>query len=242
MSSKINLTGASRSWLNRSSISLSCLLISVLLSSCASSVQTPQGLATVKIQPAAGDGNMVASAGSGEKLDLATDEIICKRSMEAWNTALAHDKHDGISDQEWQSLRKKDEAESMKLLSALSERYPRVSYIKLMMGQVQQHFGHKEEAAKYYEESTLQNRRDPIIVFKAAEMRRQGGDNARALKYYRQVQELTKDFPGARLGEALCLSADKATEAEGKKILQELVAKNPDDKAAQEALKKLDSK
>ena len=230
-------------WLSLLSSSASCVLLSMLLCSCASRIQTPNGLATVNVMDKSGDAaSMIASAGPGEKVDLASDEIICKRTMEAWNLALSHDKHQKMSDDEWKAARKTDEAESMKLLNTLADNYPRVSYIKLMMGQVQQHFGHKEEAAKYYEESTLLNRPDPIIVFKAAEMRRQSGDTTRALKYYRRVQELSKDFPGARLGEALCLSKDKATAEEGKKILQDLVAAYPKDKDAQAALDELNSK
>lgn len=233
---------------NKARIIISSMAISVSLCACSSRIQTPSnglsavGVGATPFEQQKGGGATIDNAGPGEKFDMAADEIVCKETMAAWNTALSHDKKGETADEEWKALRKKDEEESMKRLESLAQHYPKASYVKLMMGQVEQHFGKKEEAAKYYEESALQNRRDPITIFKAAEMRRQKGEMPRALRYYRQVLELSPDFPGAKVGEALCLSADKASADEGKKILNELIAKNPNDKAAQDALKQLSDK
>jgi len=106
---------------------------------------------------------------------------------------------------------------------------------------VKQHFGKKEEAAAYYEEALLQNRKDPVLIFKAAEMRRKSGNNKQASLYYSQVLKIQPDFPGAELGLAKCKLADASTAADGRKLLEEIVQKNPDDDKAKAALDELKS-
>ncbi|MBX9687479.1 MAG: tetratricopeptide repeat protein [Candidatus Obscuribacterales bacterium] len=204
------------------------------LSSCGSRVKTPEGLSTLSTntQEAPDKQANASNAGAGEKFDPAVDEIISKETLIAWRHALAHDQVPPMDKNELAELRRKDEDESMQMLQNLAKRYPSASFVKTMMGQVKQHFGKKEEAAAFYEEASLQNRHDPILLFKAAEMRRKGGNNERALSYYKELLLLQNDFPGAKLGMARCLLADKKTAAEGMKIIDELLAADPLDKEA----------
>ncbi len=175
----------------------------------------------------------------GEKFNADEDEIISNETRKAWLHALAHDDDAKSMDAAaYAKLRHNDEAESMVMLKDLEKHYPKASFIKTMMGQVEQHFGKKEEAAAYYEEAMMQNRREPVLLFKIAEMRRESGNIERARSYYEQVIEIQPDFPGARVGIARCLLADKKTAADGRKMLQDIVAKNPLDKDAQAALAK----
>lgn len=178
-----------------------------------------------------------ANAGPGEKFDPVEDEYISNETLKAWRHALAHDDQQGMANADWKALRIKDEEEAMASLKKLAEAH-QSSYIKTMMGQVKQHFGKKEEAAEYYEEALLQNRKDPILIFKAAEMRRNSGNNKKALFYYRQVVKLQPDFPGAQLGIARCLIAEKDTHDEGVKIAEGILEKDPEDKDAKELLAK----
>lgn len=209
---------------------------SLLLSACASHVQAPEGLSNVAGDSSKSQGATAANAGPGEKFDAATDEIISKETLKAWRHAIAHDDPTGMPEAAYKELRQRDEAESMDMLNKLAERFSTSSYIKVMMGQVKQHFGKKEEAAALYEEASLQNRRDPILIFKAAEMRRKSGNNDRALGYYKQVLKLDPEFPGAKAGMARCLMQNKESREEGQKIIDELLAKDPEDKYAKEAL------
>lgn len=216
-------------------IMMPCLLIS--LTACSSRVHTSsdkQADLSVGRGPTAGVAD-AGNAGPGEKFDPVEDELISKETLKAWRIAIAHDELMS-KPEEWQKVKVQDEEEAMKRLQSLAESHPNVSYIKTMMGQVKQHFGHKEEAAAFYEEAALQNRRDPILIFKAAELRRKAGKFKRAKSYYEQVLKLSPDFPGAKLGIARCLLAEKDTEKDGRKLLAEILAEEPENKEAKEAL------
>lgn len=225
-------------------IALSTILV---LSGCSRAQVPKEGLAEVVVDSNQhSSSNKLANAnagnaGPGEKFDPVEDELISNETLKAWRHALAHDDDkEKMSEDDWKTTRARDEEEAMVSLKALASGHPNSSYIKTMMGQVKQHFGKREEAAAYYEEALLQNRKDPVLMFKAAEMRRNNGNNKQALVYYNQVVKIQPDFPGAQVGMARCLLADAATADEGRKILKEVLAKNPDDKDAQTALNSAD--
>jgi len=215
----------------------------MLVSACSSHVQTPghlsklEGAQVNSTSRASGHDPGTLMVAPGEKFNADEDEIVSDETRKAWLHALAHDgEAKGMDAAAYAKLRHNDEAESMTMLKALEKRYPKASFIKTMMGQVEQHFGKKEEAAAYYEEGMMQNRRDPVLLFKIAEMRRESGKLERARSFYEQVIEIQPDFPGARVGIARCLLADKKSAAEGRKMLEDILAKNADDKDAKAAL------
>ncbi len=222
-----------------------CILITALvLSSCAGRIQAPEnGMANLNKGNSNRDkiaADMSANyTGSGEKFDAAEDEIISKETLKAWRHALAHDDKQQMSESDWQELRKKDEAEAMEMLNILAKAHPNSSYIKTMMGQVKQHFGKKDEAAEFYEEALLQNRQNPILLFKAAEMRRKSGNYQKAREYYERVLKMQADFPGARLGLAQCLLREQASGDKGRKLLEDMAAAG--DKEASRLLDSLKS-
>ena len=210
---------------------------SLLISACTGRAKVSQeGLSSISTADQSKTANAM-NAGPGEKFDPVEDELISKETLKAWRHALAHDTtQQTMDDAKYKELRQKDEQEAMDMLQTLSKAHPSSSYIKTMMGQVKQHFGKKEEAAAYYEEAMLQNRRDPILIFKLAETKRTSGKTAQALTYYMKVLQLQPDFPGAQVGVARCMMADSNTAADGRKMLDEILAKNPDDKDAKAAL------
>lgn len=215
---------------------LLALTTTLLLGACANRAQVSRdGMSDVSGKNQEKQANAL-NAGPGEKFDPVEDELISKETLKAWRHALAHDDPQGMVGDKYKEQRRKDEEEAMDMLKKLSEAHPGSSYIKTMMGQVKQHFGKKEEAANYYEEALLQNRRDPILIFKAAEMRRNSGNLPQAQIYYRQVLKLQPDFPGAQVGLARCLMANSGTAADGKKMIDEILAKDPEDKEAKAAL------
>lgn len=215
---------------------------SLLLAACSSHIEAPSdGLSHVGGDDSAKVAN-AQNAVPGEKFNAEDDEIVSRETRTAWQHALAHDERGALPEAAWNKLRVQDEKESMEMLKSLEARFQSASFIKTMMGQVKQHFGKKEEAAAYYEEASLQNRLDPVLIFKAAEMRRKSGGTERALSYYKKVIEIQPDFPGARLGVARCLLADKKTAADGRKMLEDILAKEPQNKDAQAALDESKSK
>lgn len=221
---------------------LLCLAFVSLLSSCASHVKAPDGgLAELPLQEKGIKSDLGAdasNAGPGEKFDPVEDELICKETLKAWRVAIAHDDKEG-EESEWLEQRKQDEEKAMDALEKLALAHPNSSYIKTMMGQVKQHFGKKSEAAAYYEESSLQNRRDPVLIFKAAEMRRKNGELKRARTYYERVLGLSANFSEAKLGLAHCLLGapeNKQDKLKAKKLLDEVLAADPENTEAKEML------
>lgn len=228
--------------MNRQLLALSSVL---LLFGCARAQISKDNLSDVKVDTAQHSSSdkiaNATNAGPGEKFDPVEDEFISKETLKAWRKALSHDEQEGLSDSDWKAARAKDEEESMASLKQLAEGHPNSSYIKTMMGQVKQHFGKKEEAAAYYEEALLQNRKDPVLIFKAAEMRRSSGNLKQAMLYYNQVLKIQPDFPGAELGVAKCKLADASSAADGKKMLETILENHPDDEKAKAALDELES-
>ena len=132
----------------------------------------------------------------------------------------------------------------MKILSTLARDYPKASYVKTMMGQVKQHFGKKDEAAEYYEQAMLENRSNPILLLKLANARRAGGKLDRAIKYYREVLTLTPEDPtltAAQVGLGICLVQKDPENGEGRKLLEDAMAKNMSDNLAAEAREALEN-
>lgn len=175
----------------------------------------------------------------GERYDPASDEIVSKGSLKAWRIALQHDKQGTLGAKEWDAAKIADEKEAMRQLHELENQYPNASFLKTMMGQVEQHFGKKEEAAHYYEEAIAKNRHNPLLMFKLAESKRASGKFEQAAKYYRDVIKIQPDFWDARLKLAECLSTDPKTKTEALDILQDLVERSPENKEAKALLTKL---
>lgn len=215
---------------------LTLALAAFFASTLALSACAPRNATTLKSD---NSNSTTATLIGGERYDPAVEEAVTNGSLKAWRTALKHDKKGEMSDKDWQKIRESDEKDSMSQLHALVDKYPNASYLKTMMGQVKQHFGKKEEAARYYEEAMMQNRRDPLLIFKLAETKKALGQTEQAITYYRNVIKIQPDFLPARLGLAACLSKDKTGQQESKNILEDLVRKDPQNSEAKELLQKL---
>jgi tetratricopeptide (TPR) repeat protein len=214
---------------NRMLIALSA---SIVLAACTFQMKTPEKAGSEHSGGQAGQ----QESGAVEKYNPEQDEVICKEALKAWRRALVHDETYNLPPDTYKLVRRRDEDEAMLMLVTLADRYPEASYIRTMMGQVKQHFGRKKEAKAYYEEATLLNRRNPSLYVKTAEDRRKSGDNKRALAYFRMAIKLKPDFTPARIGVARCLLAGAGSAAEGRKMLEEILSKDPQNADAQAAL------
>ncbi|MBY0358038.1 MAG: tetratricopeptide repeat protein [Candidatus Obscuribacterales bacterium] len=170
---------------------------------------------------------------TGERYDPAVDEIVTNGSLKAWRVALRHDKSkEELGEAAWLKARVIDEAESMKQLTQLAERYPKASFLKTMMGQVKQHFGKKEEAALYYQEALVQNRGEPLLIFKLARAKEAAGHREEAIGYYRDVIKLQPDFTPAQLGLASCLAREASGRQEAQTLAHAVLKIEPQNKDA----------
>lgn len=217
-----------------------CLIAMTGLAGCAGRVRTSaSSLGQVKVgenAPAKGDTPQAGSNIKGERADLDEDEFVGNESVRAWRIALKHSKQGDLSDSEWKKVQEEDETEAMKILHGLAKDHPRMSYVHTMMGQVAQHFGKKEEASEHYERALLQNTQNPILLLKLANSKRDVGKLDKAIKYYREALNADPDFTDAKISLGATLLQKDKKDKEGRKLLEDVLSKDPENKEAKSAL------
>lgn len=227
-------------------IVLLSIVIASLLGACSSRIRTNDG-SMGKVQVAGGDAadsnkGVKAAPGDpvsnihGERFDLNEDELVSNESLRAWRIALAHSERGNMPEDEWKKQRIADEEESMKILLDLEKNHPKASYVLTMMAQVKHHFRKEDEAAEYYERAMLQNRADPILMLKLANTRMATGKIPKAIKYYRESLKADPGFTDAQIGLGKALLKQDPKDEEGRKLLEEVLEKNPNNEAAKSAL------
>lgn len=107
----------------------------------------------------------------------------------------------------WRTAVAGDEKKAMAELNALIKKYPGTSTVYFMMGQVEDKFGKKKAAAKYYRDAIGNSKFNAIYLFKLAESLRTGGDFKGAIEKYRDMLKLSANFAPAHLGLAKALFA-----------------------------------
>lgn len=137
--------------------------------------------------------------------DSALLAVISGACLEAWRKELAG-----------------DEAGAVKQLKELDRKYPRVSTVRFMLGQVMEHSGKKAEAIKYYREAVSQSDFDSMHVFKLAESLRTAGNAKDAIPYYRKLLNGAPDFTEGKLGLAKSLAAVDPKSPEAHELFMEV--------------------
>ncbi len=171
----------------------------------------------------------------GERYDPAIEEVVATECLHAWRIATAHDKQGNLSNKEWQKLRAKDEKQAIQELSLLAKRYPSSSTVKLMMGQVKEHLGKKEDSIQFYMQANSLNRKNPMYLFKLAESLRKNGNTNDSIKYYRELLSIEPGFTSGEMGLAQSLLANDKRSQEAKTILARIVQQTQPSNSAQEA-------
>ncbi len=153
-------------------------------------------------------------------VDYAAETEVSEQSLKAWREGLAG-----------------HVPEAMKILDGLDKKYPNMKTVSFMKGQVQEHAGNKELAAKYYKAAVVGDEFDSMKIFKLAEMERQTGKNSDAIKDYQKLLSSVPNFPPAELGLAKAYMKNDAKSVEAKKCLQQVLASDPggNDKSVIEA-------
>ncbi|HNB21289.1 MAG TPA: tetratricopeptide repeat protein [Candidatus Obscuribacter sp.] len=197
----------------------------VTLCSCTSSIKTdPTKLAQVSIKGGSSEPSsttvkkvngeyspeIVTSESSAAnvkiEVDMEAEGIISRECLEAWRKAL-----------------KGDEKGAIAQLDELEKRYPKVSTVQFMKGQVLEHLGKGEEAVKYYRASLDNSEYSSIRQFKLAQAYLKLKKFKEAETIYRKLLKTFTDFPDAKLGLARCLIAQDTHTKEGHQLLAETV-------------------
>jgi tetratricopeptide (TPR) repeat protein len=171
----------------------------------------------------------------GERYDPVAEPEIAKETLRAWRVAVKHAKRNEMPEVQWKAQRASDEKESMEILNALAEQYPKSSTVRFMMGQVQDHFGKHDKAVQHYQASTENNRNNGMYMFKLAEAESKAGQYDKAIAHYRLILEHN---PGAvyqqacHLGLARTLLKKDPKNAEAKQILDSLLKAQPNNQEA----------
>jgi tetratricopeptide (TPR) repeat protein len=148
-----------------------------------------------------------SAGGASETFDVNAEQDIADESLSAWRTAIKHVKKEASeTNSDWQKQRAKDEATAMDILQDLAKRHPQQSStVYMMMGQVEEHFGKRQAAVRYYSESMEKNSISSITLFKLAENERQLGELEKAARHYQRLLKAQPEAYPAKLGLAQCL-------------------------------------
>jgi tetratricopeptide (TPR) repeat protein len=211
---------------------LVCFAITIAFAGggCSSTVNAPQApLQSVNV----GGPNTT----EGERIDPDAEQVVGDETLIAWRLAIAHNKRGDTPESSWKATRAKDEEQSMAKLRDLAKRYPTSSTVQLMMGQVEEQFGHHKEAAEFFGQSVDMNRHNSMALFKEAENLRTAGDAVQAAETYRRLLKQQPDFLSGRLGLGICLLKVDHKSQEGKTLVAGVLA-NAKKMAAEPADKK----
>lgn len=201
---------------------LSLITLALVLTSCSTRVTAPLDASQSQLRQ--GNEQIRAQAGVSGGItgpDLETEAIVSHDCVEAWRRALAGDVEGAI-----------------KQLKDLDKKYPKVSTIKLMLGQVLEHAGRKKEAIAYYRESVREFEFSSIHLFKLAEAMRTTGDAKGSIPYYRKLVVNAPDFSEGKLGLAKALLVVDPQSKEAKDEINQVLKTEPNNK---EALAMLDA-
>ena len=143
------------------------------------------------------------------------ETAVADQSLVAWRKAIAG-----------------DEKGSLALMDKLDEKYPNILTLKFMRGQILEHFGKKKEALKYYQMAVTGNEFSSIKLFKLAEIKRTTGDAKGSVEDYRLLIKRAPEFVPAKLGLAQALLAVDKNSTEGKNLIDEVLAVEPNNKEA----------
>lgn len=202
---------------------LFCILtISVLFSACSKCLDVPDRLVQNKVnigtndKPGKGSSDQVANYKQGiSASDLQTEAIVSKICVEAWRKGLAGDV-DG----------------AMKQLKDLDKKYPKVATVRLMMGQVLERAGRKQEAVQYYKDAVTDFEFSSIHLYKLAEAMRTTGDAKGSIPYYRKLVKNAPDFSVGELGLAKALIQVDSHSTEAKDLIKKVLKAEPANKEA----------
>jgi tetratricopeptide (TPR) repeat protein len=221
-------------------ISLSCFCVATMLlgAGCGKTVITPEAMR---------QGNTDAPAASKDVVQTTTSSREASALVSAQNQQLSGFNaavETAVADQSlvaWRKATSGDEKGALKMLDDLDRKYPDILTLKFMRGQVYEHFGQKKEALKYYQMAVSGNEFSSLKLYKLAEIKRTTGDAKGAIEDYKLLLQRAPSFVPAELGMAQALVVVDKNSAEARKLVDQVLANEPENKEAialQEKFKK----
>jgi tetratricopeptide (TPR) repeat protein len=223
-------------------ISLSCFCVATMLlgAGCGKTVITPEAMR----QGNTGAGAAASSKDGAQSITSSRDASALvsaqNQQLSGFNAAV----ETAVADQSllaWRKATGGDEKGALKMLDDLDRQYPHILTVQFMRGQVYEHFGEKKEALKYYQMAVTGNEFSSLKLFKLAEIKRTTGDAKGAIEDYKLLLQRDADFGPAQLGLAQALVVVDKNSAEARKLVDQVLANEPENKVAialQEKFKK----
>lgn len=173
---------------NRSYLLLALSLGTLALTGCHTAVQQGNNhLANLrysqKNHPGAGLSETMGASGSdvtNAKANLHEEMEVVEEIRKAWKLATIG----------------KDREGALKILSKLDEEHPGISTVRMMMGQVEEHFGNHKEAAVHYRHAHNVNQFSSLQTYKLAESLRKSGDAKGSVLYYEKLEKRLESAVG----------------------------------------------
>lgn len=197
---------------------LALCVASCLAAGCGARVTTPTTLKTVPIEkknthsaqtsiPMSSDGFLAG--------DMDAETVISTECVAAWRREL-----------------KGDTKGALKQLEDLNTKYPRMTTIAMMQGQICEHAGRKEEAVKFYRAAVRGSEFSTLHQFKLAQALRKAGKSKEAEDSYRKVVKAAPDFTPGKLGLARALFEQDQKSAEAVQLVDDVLTAHPEDQEA----------
>lgn len=150
------------------------------------------------------------------------------------------------------AVNEKDEATAMKMLDELDKKYPGISSVQFMMGQVEDHFGKHKEAVVHFRRAHTTNQFSSMQTFKLAESMRKAGDAKGSIVYYKKLLSNLETATGefhqdtmTQLRDSVRMGLAQAYKESGQKAealveVKKVLAAEPEKPAAKSLLKELE--
>ncbi len=199
---------------------LALCLIACIGAGCNARVSTPTTLKTVPIEnkntPSA---NTTLSMNTDGFMagDMDAETVIANECLAAWRKELK-----GKTD------------EALKQLEDLNAKYPKMTTIAMMQGQICDHAGRTDESVRYFRDAVRGSEFSSLHQFKLGEALRKSGKSKEAIDAYRKVLKAAPDFVPAKTGLARALLEQDKSSTEAVELVEAVLTASPNDKEALE--------
>lgn len=159
--------------------------------------------------------NQVGSANQTQE-DMALLQTVSEGLLHAWRTACAD----------------KDDKAAMAELKEMQKKYPQILQVEFMMGQVEDHFGKREEAIVHFRKAANGSEFSSMHLFKLADALRRSGKYKEAESYFRKLYTGAPDIVPYQYMLGDCLCAQNKDSKEGRQLIESALKAAPNDEIA----------
>lgn len=152
---------------------LALLSVTLVNTSCKGSVGGGDGrLANLRYNKSGHPGASIDS-NAAAKINMHEEMAVIKDIRKAWKLAAVKNDREG----------------AMKILEKLDKEHPDISTVRMMMGQVEEHFGNHKAASVHFRKAHSVNEFSSLQTYKLAESLRKAGDPKGSIIYYEKLEK-----------------------------------------------------